>query len=157
MSRLTLNTPITALSGVGKTRAAQFNKLGVMTVGDLIYYFPRAYEKRGDVRPLAKYDESIPCAYILTVATEVRQNRIRNGLTVSKFRAFDESGSVEITFFNSPYVKDVFHVGSTFRFWGKASFLKNKLQLTNPKFEPYVEGVALADYVPIYPLSEGLS
>ena len=157
MSRLMLNTPITALSGVGKTRAAQFNKLGVMTVGDLIYYFPRAYEKRGDVRLLAKYDEAIPCAYILTVATEVRQNRIRNGLTVSKFRAFDESGSVEITFFNSPYVKDVFHVGSTFRFWGKASFLKNKLQLTNPKFEPYVEGVALADYVPVYPLSDGLS
>ena len=37
MSKLTLNTPITELSGVGKTRAAQFNKLGVNTVGDLIY------------------------------------------------------------------------------------------------------------------------
>lgn len=157
MSRLTLNTPVTELSGVGKTRAAQFDKLGVSTVGDLIYYFPRAYEKRGDVRPLAKYDEVLPCAYLLTVATEVKQNRIRNGLTISKFRAFDESGSAEIIFFNSPYVKDVFHIGSTFRFWGKASFSNNKLQLTNPKFEPYVEGVALADYVPVYPLSDGLS
>ena len=157
MPRFTMDTPINQLSGVGKTRAAQFSKLGVNTVGDLIYYFPRAYEKRGDVRLIAQYDETIPCAYVLTVATEVRQNQIRKGLTISKFRAFDESGSVEITFFNSPFVKDVFHVGSTFRFWGKASFLKNKLQLTNPKYEPYIEGVPLADYVPIYPLSDGLT
>ena len=157
MAKLTLNTSILELPGVGKTRAMQLNKLGISNIGDLIYYFPRAYEKRGDVRPLAEFDETIPCAYILTVATEVKQNRIKNGLTVSKFRAFDETGSCEITFFNSPYVKDVFHIGSTFRFWGKVTFQKNRLQLVNPKYESYIEGMPLADYVPVYPLSDGLS
>nr|MBE6545401.1 DEAD/DEAH box helicase [Oscillospiraceae bacterium] len=157
MAVLTATTPITALVGVGKVRAEQLSRLGIRTVGDLVYYFPRAYEKRGDVISLAKYDTERPCSFLLTVSTVVRQARIRKGLTLSKFRAFDESGSVEITFFNSPFVKDVFQVGSTFRFWGKPTFQKNKLSLSNPKYEPYVEGIPLPDFVPIYPLTEGIT
>lgn len=157
MSRLTSSTPVSELNGVGKVRAAQLQKLGINTVGDLIYFFPRAYEKRGDVRPLSEFDPEKQCAYILTVATEVKTANIRRGLSLSKFRAFDESGSIEITFFNSPYVKDVFHIGSTFRFWGKVTVQKSKLQMANPKYEPYVEFMPLADFVPIYPLTEGLS
>lgn len=157
MSRLTSSTPVSELNGVGKVRASQLQKLGINTVGDLIYFFPRAYEKRGDVRPLSEFDPEKQCAYILTVATEVKTANIRRGLSLSKFRAFDESGSIEITFFNSPYVKDVFHIGSTFRFWGKVTVQKSKLQMANPKYEPYVEFMPLADFVPIYPLTEGLS
>lgn len=157
MARLTAQTPVIELNGVGKTRAAQLGKLGIHTVGDLIYYFPRAYEKRGNMLPLSEYDSESPNAYLLTVATEVKTAKIRQGLTLSKFRAFDESGSVDITFFNSPYVKDVFHIGSTFRFWGKVNLQKNRLQMANPKYEPYVEGLPLADFVPIYPLTDGIS
>lgn len=157
MAQLTASTPIIELNGVGKIRAAQLEKLGIHTVGDLIYYFPRAYEKRGDVRPLSEFDSERPSAYILTVSTEVKSAKIRQGLTLSKFRAFDESGSVEITFFNSPYIKDLFHIGSTFRFWGKVCLQKNKLQMTNPKYEPYVDGLSLEDFVPIYPLTDGIS
>lgn len=157
MAKLTAKTPVSALNGVGKVRAAQLEKLGISTVGDLIYFFPRAYEKRGDLRPLSRYDGERQCAYLLTVATEVKTANIRRGLSISKFRAFDESGSVEITFFNSPYVKDVFHIGSTFRFWGKVTAQKKKLQMANPKYEPYVELMPLPDFVPIYPLTDGLS
>ena len=157
MAQLNASTPIIELNGVGKIRASQLEKLGIHTVGDLIYYFPRAYEKRGDVRPLSEFDSERPSAYILTVSTEVKSAKIRQGLTLSKFRAFDESGSVEITFFNSPYIKDVFHIGSTFRFWGKVVLQKNKLQMTNPKYEPYVDGLSLEDFVPIYPLTDGIS
>ena len=157
MAKLTTTTPVSELNGVGKVRASQLQKLGISTVGDLIYFFPRAYEKRGDIRPLSEFDTERPSAYLLTVSSEVKTANIRRGLTLSKFRAFDESGSVDITFFNSPYVKDVFHIGSTFRFWGKVSLQKNRLQLANPKYEPYVEGLPLADFVPIYPLTEGIS
>ncbi|MBO7196087.1 MAG: ATP-dependent DNA helicase RecG [Clostridia bacterium] len=157
MARLTSDTPVSELNGVGKVRATQLAKLGIATVGDLIYYFPRAYEKRGEIRPLREFDTDRCCSYLLTVSTEVRNANIKRGLTISKFRAVDNTGSIEITFFNSPYVKDVFHIGSTFRFWGKASLSKNKLQMTNPKFEPYVDGLSLPDFVPIYPLTDGLS
>lgn len=157
MGNLTSSTPVQSLNGVGKVRASQLSKLGINTVGDLIYYFPRAYEKRGDIKLLSEFSEGVCSAHLLTVSTEVRQAKIRSGLTLSKFRAFDDSGSVEITFFNSPYVKDVFHIGSTFRFWGKINIQKGKLQMTNPKYEPYIEGIPLADFVPIYSLTEGIS
>ncbi|MBQ8415235.1 MAG: ATP-dependent DNA helicase RecG [Clostridia bacterium] len=157
MAKLTASTSVSELNGVGKVRAAQLEKLGIRTVGDLIYFFPRAYEKRGDIRPLSAFDSERQCAYVLTIATEPKTANIRRGLSLTKFRAFDESGSVEITFFNSPYVKDVFHIGSTFRFWGKVTSQKNRLQMANPKYEAYLELMPLADFVPVYPLTEGLS
>lgn len=153
-----LNTPVGELSGVGKTREAALNKLGIRTVRDLIYFFPRAYESRGDVHALGEYIFDTPKAYILTVASEVSNVKLKNRLTMSKFRAFDESGSVEVIFFNSPFVKDIFHIGTVFRFYGKPTFSKVKrLNLINPKYEPVVEGVPLPDYVPIYPLTDGVT
>lgn len=150
-------TPVSSLSGVGKVRVAQLEKLGLKTLGDLVYFFPRAFEKRGNIHSLSSFDPERASSYLLTVATKVSQANIKRGMTISKFRAFDDSGSVEIVFFNSPFVKDVFTVGSTFRFWGKVSLQKGKLQLTNPKFEPYVEGIPLPDFVPVYPSTDGLS
>ena len=152
-----LSLPVRNLKGVGDTRCKQLAKLGINTVGDLIYFFPRAYEQRGNVRPLAQSPTDTPCSTILTVGTAVKNTLIRKNLTISKFKAFDESAAVEIVFFNSPYVKDVFTVGSTFRFYGKLTVSKKHLQMTSPKYEPYIESKPLPDFVPIYPQTDGLS
>ena len=157
MSRLSLDAPVSELSGVGKSKAEKLSKLGINTLFDLIYFFPRAYENRGSISLLSDACDGVASAYLLTVGTEVSSAKLKSGLTISKFRAFDESGSVEVIFFNSPYVKSIFHIGSEFRFYGKASFSKNKLQLTNPKYEAYVEGLVLEDFIPVYPLTEGIS
>ena len=151
------NSPVSELSGVGKTRAAQLEKLGIRTLYDLVYFFPRAYENRGDERLLSQCDIETETSFILTIGTAVRTANIRRGLSISKFRAFDESGSVEITYFNAPFIKDVFKLGTTFRFYGKPTLSKNKLELTNPKYEPYIEGSPLPDLIPIYPQTAGLS
>ena len=121
-----LSTPVVELSGIGKARAEKLLKLGIRTFRDLIYYFPRAYENRGDVRTLGMHDTEMPHSYVLTVASEVHSVLIKKGMTLSKFRAFDESGSCEVVFFNSPFVKDIFHIGATFRFYGKTSFSKTR-------------------------------
>ena len=157
MSYLTKDSPVSMLSGVGKARAEKLMKLGIETLYDLIYFFPRAYENRGNISYLQNADEGVNAAYLLTVATEVSSAKLKSGLTLSKFRAFDETGSVEVVFFNSPFVKNIFHIGSEFRFYGKISVSKNRIQLVNPKYEAYVEGMALEDYVPIYPLTDGIS
>lgn len=155
---ISIDSPVSMISGVGKTRNEQLSRLGIHTIRDLLYYFPRAYENRGEVRLLGDYDTEFSRSYMLTVASNVTSAKIKSGLTISKFRAFDESGSAEIVFFNSPYIKDIFHVGSTFRFYGKTSFNKSKrLVLTNPKYEPINESRVLEDYLPIYKLTDGLS
>ena len=157
MKELSFDTSIDALSGIGETRKKQFNKLGIYTLYDLCYCFPRAYENRGDVQLLASASPDAPSSFILTVASEVSSVSLKRGLTLSKFRAFDDSGSCEIVFFNSPYIKDVFHVGCEFRFYAKPTFSKKKLTLTNPKYEPVIDGSPLPDLVPIYSKTEGLS
>lgn len=157
MDKAKMHRPIIELAGVGKTTEKRLAKLGISTFGDLVYLFPRAYENRGNIRPLSKFDAECKCAFLLTVGSAVKTSRLRGNMTISKFRAFDESGSCEIVFFNSPYVKDVFSVGSEFRFWGKGILNGKKLQLQNPSYEPYIEGAALPDLIPIYPLTEGIS
>lgn len=155
---LTGTSPITALKGVGTERAKKLGRLGIYTLTDLLLHFPRAYERRGHVQLCA----DAPCSdasvsLLLTVATEVSQARIRQGMTVSKFRAFDDSGSVQIVFFNSPFVKQVFHVGSQFRFYGKLTCERGRLSMTAPKYEPFISDMPLDDFYPLYPLTEGIS
>lgn len=152
-----LDMPVEKLKGVGAARSKQLSKLNIHTVRDMIYFFPRAYEKRGDVRLISNASFDTPVSLVLTVGTAVRSTRIKNNMTISKFRAFDDSGAIEIVFFNSPYVKDVFTVGAEFRFYGKLVCSKRQIQMISPKYEPYFKSKPLPDFVPVYPLTEGLS
>ena len=49
-----LQSPITALHGVGAVRAEAYHKLGICLAGDLLWHFPRSYENRGDIKMLAE-------------------------------------------------------------------------------------------------------
>ncbi len=158
-----LHTPISALNGVGSARKAAYERLGIYTVEDLLYHFPRAYEHRGDIRMLAEASEEpfksgARMPTLLTVSTEARVTRVKGRMTLCKFRAFDESGTCEITFFNQEYLRSTFTVGAVFRFYGKVEVAgKERFTMTAPAFEPYVEGRALPSLYPVYPLTEGIS
>ncbi|MBQ7909389.1 MAG: DEAD/DEAH box helicase, partial [Clostridia bacterium] len=159
-----LHTPIEALSGVGPTRKAAYNKMGVYTVEDLLYHFPRAYEHRGDIRALAdSRDEAYRgtkarMATLLTVSTEPRVSRVKGRMTVLKFRAFDESGTCDITFFNQEFLRNTFSVGGVFRFYGRVEAAgKDRYTMTAPAFEPFVESRPLPPLYAVYPLTEGIS
>ena len=154
---ITASTPITELKGVGTERAKRLHRLGIYTLTDLMLHYPRAYERRGNILPCADAPTDVPVSLLLTVGTEVSSARLRGSLTVSKLRAFDDSGAVEIVFFNSPFVKQVFHIGSTFRFYGKLSRERGRLSMTSPKYEPWLPDAPLDDLIPLYPLTEGLS
>ncbi len=157
MAGYTLSTSVFELYGVGKAKAQALARLGIDTLGDLLYFFPRAYEKRGDIKLLGESDYGVNHAFMLTVASEVRTVKIRKGMTLSCFRAFDDSGSVEIVFFNSPFVHNVFHTGARFRFYGKLDYAKNHIRLASPKYEPCINENELADLIPIYQQTEGLT
>lgn len=158
-----LNQSVSTLRGVGESRRAALEKMGIETIGDLLHCYPRAYQNRGDTQTIAEIRERMsegeigPFSTVLTAASEPTVRMIRRGMTICKVRAFDETGSAEITYFNQPYMKDTLHTGSSFRFFGRFSWEYNRLQLQNPICEPYVEGIPLPDIVPVYPLSAGLT
>lgn len=157
--------PVTVLPGIGPVRAKAYGRLGIETLGDLAYHFPRGYENRGDVKLLsdtpngAKTPER--AAVILTIATEPKKTMIRRGMTLLRFRAYDESGTAEITYFNQNYLLDAFELGKEYRFYGKVvhpETARGKYTLSSPAFEPILEGEGtLPPFYPVYPLSEGLS
>lgn len=149
--------PISKLHGIGRVKAQAYAAAGVYSLLDLLYYFPRAYENRGNVIPLFATLPDSKCATVLTVATEPRIHNIRRGMSLLKFRAFDESGSCEITYFNQNYLKEKFPIGSTFRFFGKVERQKNRFSMISPAAEAWDEISPPPPFVSVYRLSEGLS
>ena len=161
---ITLDSPVTVLKGVGDAKAKALEKAGIRTVRDLARHYPRAYQNRGDVKTVSRAaaisreaEVPAPCSLMLTVATEPKTANIRRGMSLTKFRAFDESGTVEITYFNQPFMKNVFRVGGEYRFWGGLQMSAGKATMSNPVSEPVSENVPLLPIVPVYPLSAGLS
>lgn len=152
-----IHAPITPLHGVGPAKAKAYARLGIRTVGDLLLHYPRSYENRGDVRPLATASTEEKQATLLTVGSEPRVARIRRGMNLLKFRAYDESGTCEITYFNQDFLRSVFTLGQEFRFYGKVEKKGKSYSMSSPAYEISDGQKMLAPLVPVYPLTEGLS
>ena len=114
-----LNTPVRYLKGIGEKKALALNKLGVFSLYDLISFFPRKYEDRSRICPIAAAPEGEGVCIRAMVADVPRLSRIRRGMDLVKLRAVDDSGSVDITFFNQSYAKDNLHRGESYNFFGR--------------------------------------
>ncbi len=155
---MNLNTPLIELNGVGDKHNKAFRANNLHTVKDLLYYLPRAYQNRGDIKNLNQaefYDRYH--SYVLTIATEPKVAMVRRGMNILKFKAFDETGTVTITYFNQNYLKDIFHIGGVFRFWGKVTKEKRTLCLNSPSYDPVIPDRHLAPLVSVYPLFSGVN
>lgn len=148
---------VKTLPGIGRSRAEAYARIGIETVSDLLYHFPRSYENRGDVKLLSECVSGDKSSVELTVATQPKKALIRRGMELLKFNAYDSSGVCEITFFNQNYLFDKFPLGATFRFYGAVECSGRRYKMSSPSYEPCIEGVMLAPLVPVYPLTEGIS
>lgn len=155
---LTLTSPVTDINGIGKTRAEALARVGIRTASDLLWFFPRAYQDRGDVREIAMEQcDGYAHSFVLTVATQPRNARLKNRMTLTKFRAADEKSSTEVVFFNQPYLATFFKVGEEYRFYGKLQRAKSNYVLSSPAYEPLGGEVPPPDLVPVYRMTEGLT
>ena len=160
---LTWESPVSVMRGVGSAREKALASMGIRSVGDLLYHVPRGYQCRGNVKTLAeaaemaRRGEDLPVSLLLSVAAEPKYRMIRRGMSILRFRAFDETGTCEITYFNQNYLRDVFHTGGEFRFFGRISVEGRTLKMSSPIWEACAPGTGLPGIVPVYSLSAGLS
>ena len=152
-----LNTDIRYIKGVGEARAKALAKLGVTDLRSLLSYFPRAYEDRRACKKIADLVPGEMSCVCAVVAGEAKLSRIRKGLDLVKRRVVDESGALELTYFNQSYLKNTFHTGETYVFYGRAEGTPRRLQMTNPLFEREGAHQITGRIMPIYPLTAGVS
>ena len=130
-----LNTSVRYIKGIGEKKAQAFGKLGVFSLYDLISYFPARYEDRTQFCPIAAAPEGEGVCIRALVADTPRLVRVRRGMELVKFRAVDESGSVDITYFNQNYVKDYLARGDSVCFFGKVERSGGRRSMVNPAYE----------------------
>jgi ATP-dependent DNA helicase RecG len=153
-----LNTDVRYIKGIGEKKAQALNKLGVFSLYDLISFFPRRYEDRSQFHPIAAtMDGETVCIQAL-IADTPRLAHIRRGMDLVKLQAVDDSGSVDITFFNQPYVKDNLHRGECYNFYGRIEIKGGRRTMTNPVYEPESRaGQVTGRIMPVYRLTAGLN
>ena len=153
-----LNTDVRYIKGIGEKKAQALNKLGVFSLYDLISYFPRKYEDRSRYCPIALTTPDEPVCIRAIVADTPRLVRIRRGMELVKFRAVDESGSVDITYFNQNYVKDQFQLGESYIFFGKIEIKGAHRSMVNPVHEKEgTENGITGRIIPVYRICSGLN
>ena len=155
--QLTVGTSVSEMSGVGPARAAALAKLGITNVGQLLRHYPRGYQYRGNIKRLADAAPDEVGSFMLTVSCDPSLSTLKRGMTLVKLRAFDESGTCDVTFFNQPYMRAQLQKGQEYRFFGKLALEYGRLTLSSPVVEKVTDGAALPNLVPVYPLSAGLT
>lgn len=152
-----LQTNVRYIKGIGEQRAKALGKLGISTLRQLISYFPRTYEDRTALRTVRELIPGETACVRAMIAAEPTSHRISGGRTIVRVRAVDESGALDVTFFNQEYRKSSLHTGEIYIFFGKVEGTARRPQMTNPLLEKEGQQRITGCIMPVYPLTAGIS
>lgn len=154
-----LATPVQYLKGVGPYAAKILRHVGINTIADLIYYFPRDWEDRGNIITISKIVRGNDCL-IKGNIMQVWQDRTKKGFTLIKALVKDETSSVKAVWFNQQFLKKLFDnkIGSKILIAGKAEMnpYSGNLEITVKDYELLTDDSEIAKIVAKYPLTDGL-
>ena len=143
---------ISEICGIGKTRQAQFNKKGIETIGDLLYFFPRDYEDRSNIKHISQCFAGEDVLIRGMVLSDVKETKIRKNLSIFQMAAGDDTGTILMTWYNNRFVKNAFRRGEEFVFFGKINPKSRKKEMINPIYERAGKEKFMGRIVPVYPL-----
>ena len=152
-----LTTDVRYVKGIGEQRAKALQKLRIRTLRDLISYFPKAYDDRRTYKKIKDLEEGETACVEAMAAAAPTLSRVRRGLELVKLRAVDETGTLDVTFFNQVYMKDNLKAGETYTFFGRAEAAGRRRSMTNPLVEREGSRVMTGRIMPVYPLTAGIS
>ena len=152
-----LSTDVRYIKGIGEAKAKSLGKLGIATLGDLINWFPRRYEDRREIKPISQLIPGEPACVSAMIASEPKLSHIRKGMDLVKVRAVDDTGALDVTFFNQSWLKNQLRVGETYTFYGRAEGSLLRKSMASPIVEPEGRREHTGRIVPIYPLTAGIS
>ncbi len=152
---MTLSDPAAKVKGIGEKKAKLFEKLGIVTIADLVYYMPRGYESQGQSVTISGLKDGEVFNITAVISGEPSFRRIKSGLNLAKFSLHDETGWVEAVFFNQPYIRKMYKDGDRVYVSGRVKRVGKRFQFTNPHMEK--QGSEHNGINPVYPLTAGLT
>lgn len=152
-----LDMPLRFCKGVGPVRARDLARLGLRTVGDLLYYFPRRHEDRRELLPVGRLRPG-EVNTVRGVVSVIEERRPRPGLSLLRVGLSDHTGTVWGIWFNQPYRKNQFRRGLTVIFSGRVERRFGEWRMDNPEYEVETgaDPLHVGRLVPVYPLKEGV-
>jgi len=155
--RIGLDSPITKLAGIGPKYAKHLKRLGVNTIRDMLYLFPRRYNDFTSMRTISqlRYGEEVTVMGTIW-DTQVRQ--ARTGVDIVTCVVGDGTATIKATWFNQPYLAKKLRPGRQMALSGKVDEYLGYLTFKSPEWELLGKDlIHTGGIVPVYPLTEGLS
>ncbi len=153
-----LRAELTVLQGVGPRHAQTLSKLGLRTLGDMLYYFPRRYEDYSQLKPIKElfYGQHVT---VIGVVQSVNSRPIRAGQAqLVEAILSDGTAALRLSWFNQPWMVNRLHAGDAVAVSGKVEQYLGRLVMNNPDFEPVeAESLHTNRIVPIYSLTEKIT
>lgn len=152
-----LDDDIKIVKGIGDKTASLYGKLGINTVNDLITYYPRAYKTYSEPVPVKTTVEGDRVAVFCKVVTYVESHNGKR-YNITSLSAADDSGSIRMVWFNMPFLKNKFHKGEEYIFYGVVKYTGNMRVMEMPEyFTEFQYQKTLKTMQPIYPLKAGIT
>ncbi|MFB6212924.1 MAG: ATP-dependent DNA helicase RecG [Candidatus Magasanikbacteria bacterium] len=153
-------TPLKNVNGVGEKFLPKLEKLGLKTVQDLLYHFPRKYKDFSETKKIDNLQEGEK----ITVEGQITDSNTRKSwkkkFIIFEIEITDETGSIKAVWFNQPYLQNVLERGQHVQLSGEVDTHKGSLQFSNPIYEKTENKDTLIHtgrILPIYPETKGLT
>ena len=153
---LTPDTPVRYLKGVGPKTAERFEKLGIVTLADLLCHYPRRYIDFSRPYSIAEAPPDTECVVKAEVFAKPAGRILPGGRRMERITAGDDVSSLEITWFNNPYATQKLELGQEYYFEGIVTGGMLRRQMVNPQVRTAAQ-ITAAPFEAVYPQTEGLS
>lgn len=152
-----INENIQYAKGIGPKKAEKLNRLGIYTIKDLLYYFPRQFEDRSVIKKIAQLEDEEKVT-VKALITNIESYTPKKGMTITRIDVKDDTGFAKLTFFNREYIKNTFRVGDSILAFGKVKKNGRFVELNSCELE-YLSTAPknIGKLLPVYPLSYGIT
>lgn len=153
-----LDAKLTVLQGVGPRNAESLARLGLHTLGDMLYYFPRRYDDYSQLKPIKDlfYGEQVT---VIGTIQSVHSRPIRGGkASIVEVIIGDGTGALRLSYFNQPWLANRFKKGDAISVSGRIDQYLGRLVMNSPDWEPVeAENLSTNRIVPVYSLTERIT
>lgn len=151
---LTSDTSITKIHKIAADLETDLAKLGIITISDLIWYFPYRYDDLSEIKNISELVSDEIITIQVKVAKVKNYRSWKRKLMITEVEVEDETGKLMAVWFNQKFIGQILKTGDEIYLSGKVTEKNNKLQLINPSYEKIKDqNIHSAGIIPLYHLS----